>query len=132
MKKSAKLHLVLITAAFASCNQQVVPSSTPRLSSVDPNLMAAPPQPPGNQFYQEDPGYSTYPGYGVYSGEDTLYPYNAYPWNLNINIDWSRIFGPRYGFMYPGRPARRGAFWRNRVFVMRGGFGKSAFSSAAS
>lgn len=125
MKKSKALQLVLITAALASCNRQIIPSYEPDLSTVDPTMMTA----PDTAYADEDPGY------GIYPESDSLYDYYPYyePYNLNLNInlDWLLRLSPNYSFV-PGRVYRKGAFWRNRVFVARGGFGKTAFSTVAS
>ena len=127
MKKSAKLQLVLITAAFASCDQKVIPSRSPSLATMDPAMAAA-------TIGPSDPGYGGEDlDYGIYPAPDTLFPYNPWYANLNLNIDFSRLFSPRNGYYNPrGQSYQRGAFWRNRVFISRGGFGKSAYSSVAS
>jgi len=113
MKKSKKIHLVLITAALASCNRVIIPSQPDAGYIADSTLTHTP------------------------AGDDSTYdccrelnmPLYNYPFNLS-GIYYSG--GPVGGLYYPVRTYRKGAFWRSHRFIVRGGFGKAAASVAGS
>lgn len=96
MKKTAKIHLVLVTALVAACNRVITPTHqdfTPldSLNAID------------TTYYQ-------------------------YP------LDYFNFYFSSWPYAYRYRPAslyRRGAYWHNHVFVVRGGFGRAAASTAS-
>ncbi|HEX3935691.1 MAG TPA: hypothetical protein VHW43_13485 [Puia sp.] len=112
MKKTSKIRLVLVTAVLASCNRVIIPDQPDAGYTPDPSLTAAP-------YYGDD----------QYAGDcrvDTTY-YN-YPYNY-FNFYFT---GQPYGYRYrPGYLYRKGAYWHNHVFVIRGGFDRAAASSAS-
>jgi hypothetical protein len=112
MKKSSKIHLVLVTAVLASCNRFVIPDQPQAGYTPDPSLTAAPL--PGDDSS------------GCVCGIDSAYS--------NYPLDYYNFYFSGQPYAYPHRPASlywRGAWWHNRVFVVRGGFGKAAASTAS-
>ena len=114
MKRSKKIHLVLITAALASCNRVVIPSQSATAYITDSTLTQTPDE--------EDPSQCVCTVNANDSSTISLYdePYSFY-YN-------GSFYGPVYT---PGRIYRRGAFWRSHRFVVRGGFGKSSSAVAS-
>ena len=111
MKKSTKIQLVLITAALASCNRVIIPSMSGTGYLPDPSLTATP------AYEEAVPDCSCTQN----DKRDTLY----YPRNVYYPLP------SEYEPYYPGYYYRKGAFWRNHQFVIRGGFGKSSGSAAS-
>lgn len=112
MKKTSKIHLVLVTAVLASCNRVIIPDQPTAGYTPDPSLTAAP-------YYGDD-------RYNCDCRVDTTY-YN-YPYNY-FNFYFT---GQPYGYRYrPGYLYRKGAYWQNHAFIVRGGFGKAAASAAS-
>ena len=111
MKKTAKIHLVLVTALLASC-RVIIPDEPETGYTPDPSLTAAP-------LYSEDSSVCT-------CGVDTTY--HNYPGNyFNFNF-----YGPPYAFRYRHASLyRQGTYWKENAFVVRGGFGKAAASTAS-
>ena len=114
MKRSKKIHLVLITAALASCNRQIIPSQPDMGYVTDPSLMRP------NEF--ADSSYECFCSVNDSTGSNVLYNSSGYWYN-----------GQPYDFFYrPGHIYRRGTFWRSpHQVVVRGGFGKSSVSSGS-
>lgn len=125
MKKTSKIHLVLVTAVLTSCNRMIVPD-------------------------QPDPGYTSNPGMGlipdssltaspVYDGDG--YDGDRYDGNCRIDTVYSNNLEIYFNYFYPGRPNyfgyradylyRQAMYWRNHLFIARGGFGKAAASVAS-
>ncbi|MDR3711452.1 MAG: hypothetical protein P4L51_01450 [Puia sp.] len=119
MKKSKQIKLVLISAALASCNRSLVPQIpvTNIPEPADTTLTAGP-------VYKEDPYPNTF----------NLCCQEAYweLWNYSFNPFGLVYIGPPGpGYYYPGKFYRRGAFWRNNHFIVRGGWGKSSSSASS-
>ncbi len=114
MKRSKKIHLVLITAALASCSRQIIPSQ-PNAGYVNDPMLTQP-----NEY--ADSTYECYCSAGDSMGRNTLYNSSGY---------WSG--GQPYDFFYrPGHIYRRGTFWQSHhQVVVRGGFGKISVSSGS-
>ena len=112
MKKTSKIRLVLVTAVLASCNRVIIPDQPTAGYTPDPSLTVAP-------FYGDD-------RYDCDCRVDTTY--HNYPDNY-FNFYFT---GQPYGYRYrPGYLYRKGAYWHNHAFIVRGGFGKAAASSAS-
>jgi hypothetical protein len=111
MKRSKKIQLVLITAALASCNRHIVPSQSSANIDVDSILIAPP-------AYSESVDCNC----GQLDSSAKNYLFNP----LSINY-----FNRLNNIYYPGKLYRKGAFWRNDHFIVRGGFGKNAGSAAS-
>ena len=119
MKKSRQIQLVLITAVLASCNRAFVPAPAVDRAQVDSLLTAAP-------VDGADSGMS-------YAGFCNLQPCHLL-WNYSFDPHSGYYAGPwgsYYDYYYPGTLYRRGSLWRNNHFVVRNGFGKTAFSAAS-
>lgn len=124
MKKSRTIHLVLITAALASCNRVIIPSQSAEGAEPDSALTAA--------TAEEDSVFDcscqlSVNNYNWYNPYD--YFNNPY---VNFNLYYTgRPFNAPYkaGALY-----RINTTFRNHVLVVHGGFGKaaSAGSSAVS
>lgn len=113
MKRSKKIHLVLITAALASCNRQIIPSQPGAGYIPDPALT----QP--NEY--GDSTYECFCSVNDSTGRSVLFNSSGYWYS-----------GQPYDFYYrPGHIYRQGIFWRSHQFVARGGFGKSSLSAAS-
>jgi hypothetical protein len=113
MKRSKTIQLVLITAALASCNRGIIPSDRGGAALEDSTLVAEPVQDDNTYYACCEEIYSSLWNYsfspaGVYFNA----PLNANPY-------------------YPGRRYKKGAFWHNGHFIVRGGFGKSSGSVAS-
>jgi hypothetical protein len=112
MKKTSKIHLVLVTTVLTACNRMIIPDQPEAGYTPDPSMTV-------NHIY----------GTGKYDCDcrvDTTY-YN-YPENYFSFYYTGQPYGYRYrsGYLY-----RRGAYWHNHAFIVRGGFGKTAASSAS-
>jgi hypothetical protein len=124
MKKSKTIHLVLITAALASCDRVIIPGQTADSYSADASLTAPPPE--------DDSVY------------DCSCQLNTDNWNWYNPYDYINNPYVNFNFYYTGQPFnapykaghlyRINTTWRNHVIIVHGGFGKaaSAGSSAAS
>ena len=137
MKRSKHIQLVLVTAALASCNRMIIPSDPSAGYVPDSRLTAVPAYIDSTSDCACDldsTNNSTYP-YGDY---DYNYPYyySYYPY---YSFYYYPYYNPYYPYGYygfhgssymPSRPYRKGAFWRNSHFIVRGGFGKAGFSAA--
>ena len=96
MKKTSKIHLVLVTTILTSCNQFLNPG------------------PPPPDAVPDSSGVDT--TYYDYPGNYFSFYFNASP----------------YAFWYaPASIYRKGVYWHNHVFIVRGGFGKAAASTAS-
>jgi hypothetical protein len=124
MKKTQTIHLVLITAALASCNRVIIPGQSAAATDDDPVLMAP--------IAEEDT---------VYDCSCQLNPnnynwYNPYDYYNNPFIDFNMYYtGQPFNAPYKaGQRYRINTSYRNHVLVVHGGFGKtaSAGSSVAS
>ncbi len=93
MITATKIHLVLITAALASCNRVIIPADLTAGYTTDLTLARTP------------------------ADTSCLCYCSAFKFNPTLS--------------FPGESYRRGAFWRNHQFILRGGFGKSNFSTAS-
>ncbi len=114
MKKSTKIHLILVSAALASCNRVIIPAQPAAGYIADPTLTAAP-------IGDDSTGACGYCSeINMQPGNYQTYPYYSYDFYYN----W-QPFGVYYLY-YPGSAYRKGAFWRNNQFILRGGFGKRA------
>jgi hypothetical protein len=111
MKKTQRIKLVLITAALASCNRQLVPRPSFSDQLADSTLTAAP-------AADSD---SCSNGFNECCEEVYSQMWN-YSFNPFCNFYFSVPVGHPY---YPGGLYRKGAFWRQQHFVNRGGWGKS-------
>ncbi|HEV2478230.1 MAG TPA: hypothetical protein VGS79_01145 [Puia sp.] len=112
MKKTSKIHLVLVTAILASCNRVIIPDQPEAGYTPDPSLTAAP-------LDNDDSS-------ACVCGVDTTY--------YNYPLDYFNFYfnGPPYAFRYaPASIYRKGAHWPSHAFVVRGGFGKAAASTAS-
>ena len=116
MKRSKHIHLVLVTAALASCNRMIIPADPSAPYVPDSTLTMAPAYIDSTydcdcDVYNDGQYYSPYSYYGNY--------YNAYypGWNQGL------IF-------YTGRIYRSRTIVRSSHFVARGGFGKLGVSAA--
>ncbi len=108
MKKSPSIKLVLIGAALASCNRMIIPSQSPPDAIPDSSLVAAP----------------------TFDGDSYNNTFN-FCCNQVLPL-WSYSFNPN---LYPSnisptaykkaRLYRRGHFWRDSHFIIRGGWGKN-------
>ena len=110
MKRSKKIHLVLITAALASCNRTVIPSQSPRGLIQDSTLT----QTPDEEGEGPDRCVCT--------------PVNSDSSTISLNEEYPGIYFPGQigGNIYiPSGTQRRGVILRSHHFVFRGGFGKS-------
>jgi hypothetical protein len=113
MKRSKTIHLVLITAALASCNRNIIPSDPRAAYSKDSTLVAEPLEMDNTYYACCDEPYSSL-------------------WNYSFSP-----FGPTWYFpvhpgpYYPGRQYKKGAFWQKGHFIVRGGFGKTSVSAAS-
>jgi hypothetical protein len=108
MKKSSSIKLVLIGAALASCNRIIIPSQSPADAVYDSSLVA-PPAIDGD-IYNNSFNFccnEVLPLW-TYSFNPNLYPLNISPTAYNT----ARLY-------------RRGHFWRNTHFIIRGGWGKT-------
>ena len=113
MKKTSSIHLVLVTAVLTSCGRVIIPDQPSEGYTPDPSLTAA-------SVYDDS-------RYDCDCRVDTSY-HNA-PYNY-FNFYYS---GRPYGYAYrPGYGYRRSAYWHNHMFVVRGGFSKSAASVSSS
>lgn len=115
MKKSQAVHLVLITAALASCGRVIIPGQSAAGYEPDPILTAP-------------------------AEEDSLYDctcqLNANNWNWYDPYDYFNNPYVNFNLYYTGQPFdvpyRAGHLYRinttfhNHVIVVRGGFGKAA------
>jgi hypothetical protein len=102
MKKTAKIHLVLVTAMLASCNRVIIPDQPEAGYTPDPSLTAAP----------------------LYGDDSTACAYN-----YNYNFYFST---QPYAYRYRSASLyRQGANRHNHFFVVRGGLGKAAASTAS-
>jgi len=124
MKKTKTIHLVLITAALASCNRVIIPGQSAEVSGTDSALTAA--------TAEEDSVYDC----GCQPVSNNYNGYNPYDYYNNPFFNFN-IFYTGRPFNVPYRAAPRypiNTSFRNHTFVVRGGFGKaaSAGSSAAS
>ena len=120
MKKTSKIHLVLVTAVLTSCNRMIVPD-------------------------QPDPGYTSNPGMGLIPDSSLtagpVYDGDGYDGNCRIDTVYSNNLEIYFNYFYPGRPNyfgyradylyRQAMYWRNHLFIARGGFGKAAASVAS-
>ena len=113
MKKSKQIQLVLITAALASCNRQLVPQVSGLPVTADSTLTAPPP-------YGSDTACGTF--------NECCQEVYSQLWNYSFNPLGTYYYpgAPLGTWYYPGVLYRKGAFWRNKHFVVRGGWGKSA------
>ncbi len=108
MKKSSSIKLVLIGAALASCNRVIIPSQSPPDDVYDSSLVAAP------------------------TTDSDVY-YNSFNTCCNEVLPlWTYSFNPSLYPLYISQTAyntawlyRRGHFWRNSHFIIRGGWGKN-------
>ena len=113
MKKSKKIHLVLVTAVLASCNREIIPSMAADGDHPDPTLTAPP------LYSAIAPVCSCQV---EKSTPDTLYSYHG--------IYYNRMTFPNWVY-FPGDQYRRGSFWRSHRMVVRGGFGKAAVETTS-
>ena len=124
MKKSASIHLVLITAALASCNRVILPGQSVDSYAADPILTAAPPN--------DD---STYDCSCLLNNTNWNW-YNPYDYVNNPFVNFNVYYtgGPLNAPYKAGGLYRINTAWKNHVIIVRGGFGKaaSAGSSVAS
>jgi hypothetical protein len=108
MKKSSSIKLVLIGAALASCNRIIIPSQSAAEDVNDSNLVA-PPAISGNSYNNL---------FNVCC--NVILPLWTYSFNPNLyplNISQTAYNTARW--------YRRGHFWRNSHFIIRGGWGKN-------
>jgi len=111
MKRSKKIHLVLITAALASCNRTIIPSQSPKGLIPDSTLTQTPDE--------EGEGPDRCVCTPVNADSSTISLYEEYPEGIYFP---GQIGGNVY---IPSGTQRRGVILRSHHFVMRGGFGKS-------
>lgn len=113
MKKTSTIRLVLVTAVLASCNRVIIPDQPTEGYTYDPSLTMTP-------AYDDS-------RYDCDCRVDTSYhnaPYNYFDFYYT---------GSPYGYIYrPGYVYRKAAYWHNHVFVVRGGFSKSATAVSSS
>jgi hypothetical protein len=116
MKRSKHIHLVLITAALASCNREILHLAPGAVLPADSTLTAAP-------VYDDD-----YP--------DCCQDIYSSLWNYSFSPYGNYYIGPLGGRpiipYFPGRGYRKGLFWRHNTFVVRKGFGTTGVASTAS
>lgn len=136
MKRSKKIQLLLVTAVLASCNRVIIPGETAAAYAPDPNRAAVPANAPDSTF--------------TITSANTIDPsliatpaYNADWYNCTCQLDYAYFNYPYnyYGFYYTGHPwlplyrpghtYRRQAFWQNHQFIIKGGFGRGAASTAS-
>jgi hypothetical protein len=115
MKKSKKIQLVLITAALASCNRTLFPSQPDPV--YDPGYVQSPAN--TDSVYADSSNAcpvdsAMYDGYYPYYYTGSYFP--GWSFNLFFNIQ------PVY---------RRHRVFRNRFFIPRGGFGKTAVTAVS-
>ena len=112
MKKSSSIKLVLIGAALASCNRIIIPSQSPSDAVNDSSLVA----PPTTDSDVYNNSFNTCCNevlpLWTYSFNPNLYPLNISP-----------------SAYITARLYRRGHFWRNSDFIIRGGWGKTGEST---
>jgi hypothetical protein len=116
MKRSKHIHLVLVTAALASCNRIIIPADPSAPYVPDSTLTTTPAYTDSTyncdcEVNNYDQYYSPYWHYGYY--------YNSYY--------------PGWGhgsIFYTGRSYRSRTIARSSHFVARGGFGKLGVSAA--
>ncbi len=109
--KSKSIHLVLVTALLASCNRVIIPDQSAAGNIQDSSLTVAP-------AYDDDIDNCAC-GYNFY------YPFDYYSYySFNYSQPWLSVYRP-------GRLYRKQAFWQNHQFVVKGGFGRAAGSSAS-
>ena len=111
MKKSTKIHLILVSATLASCNRVIIPAQSAAGYITDSTLTAA----PAGDDSTGTCGYCN--ELNMQPANYSYYPYYSYDFFYN----WQP-----FGVYYPGSAYRKGAFWRNNQFILRGGFGKRA------
>lgn len=112
MKKTSKIHLVLVTAILASCNRVIIPDQPEAGYTPDPSLTAAP-------LNNDD-------SLECACGVDTTY--------FNYPLNYFNFYFSSQPYAYRYRPAslyRQGVYWHNHFFVVRGGFGKASASAAS-
>jgi hypothetical protein len=108
MKKSSSIKLVLIGAALASCNRIIIPSQSPADDVYDSSLVAPP-------SIDSD----------VYNNSfnnccNEVLPLWTYSFNLNLYPVYISPTAYNTAWLY-----KKGHFWRNRHFIIRGGWGKN-------
>jgi hypothetical protein len=112
MKKTQRIKLVLITAALASCNRQLVPRPSFGDPLADSTLTAAPAAMDSDSCAN-----------GFNECCEEVY---SQMWNYSFNPFFNFYFSVPVGHpYYPGGVYRKGAFWRQQHFIHRGGWGKS-------
>jgi hypothetical protein len=111
MKRSKKIELVIVTAVLASCNGHIIPSQSALGTRIDTALTAS-------------PEYNN-------TVNCTCQQADASNKNYLLNSSGINYFNELGNIYYPGRLYRKGAFWRNNYFVVRGGFGKRAYSAVS-
>ncbi len=112
MKKSSSIKLVLISATLASCNRIVIPSQCSPDVVLDSTLVAPPTM--DRDAYNDS----------FNSCCHEVLPLWAYSFNLNL---YPVCISPTA--YSTARLYRRGHFWRNSHFIIRGGWGKTGESA---
>jgi hypothetical protein len=151
MKKTSKIHLVLVTTVLTSCNRMLMPDGSdtgytpgppppgPTITVIpDTALTAGPvydPNRSGPDGY--DPNRNGPDGYDPNRYDPRCQIDSAYRDNLQFELD---LYYQPQPYNYSNRLSTvfslknlhdRALYWRNRVFVVRGGFGKASASTAS-
>jgi hypothetical protein len=121
MKKSQTIHLVLITAALASCDRVIIPGQSAGGKDPDPSLTTAP--------VEEDSVYDC----TCQLNSNNYNWYNPYRSYNNPSVDFDFYYsGQPYNVPYQAGPRYRiNTTFRNHVVVVHGGFGKAASAGSS-
>jgi hypothetical protein len=111
MIRTKQIRLVLVTALLASCNRIIIPDNAADGNIADSTLT-------GKPVYDE-------------SRYDCNCEFNPYyqPYSFDLGFYYT---GLPYGYSYtPGHSYRKLAGWQNKKLILRGGFSKTAGSTAS-
>ena len=143
MKKTTKIHLVLVTAVLTSCNRMMIPDQPDPGYTPDPGMglipdssLTAGPVYRGNSYRENGSVGNSYDENGY---AQNSYGENSYDGNCRIDTVYCNNLDFYFNYYYPGYSYgyrfdylyRRAMYWRNRLITIRGGFGKAAASSAS-
>jgi hypothetical protein len=145
MKKTMKIHLVLVTAVLTSCNRMITPDQSDPGFTSDPgkgllpdSSLTAGPVYDKNRYGENGYGKNGYDGSGY---NENGYDQDRYGDSCRIDTVYSNNLAIYFNYFYPGRPYyygyrfdylhHRAVYWSNRLFIVRGGFGRRSASSAS-